>query len=98
MAAHGMVHQDLELAHPRRAIVEGALRRGRCGTDADSHAAPRRDPRAEICVLRIVLSAEMACGACAANVRCLELDRVCTFIDLVVCSSIDDTVSFYTVR
>ena len=40
-----MVHQDLELAHPGRAVVEEALRRGRCGTDADSHAAPRRDPR-----------------------------------------------------
>ena len=52
--------------------------------------------RAEICVLRTTLSAEMACGACAANVRCLELDRVCTFIDLVSSSSIDDTVSFYS--
>ena len=51
--------------------------------------APLRDAiraRAEIWVLRAVLSAEMACGACAANVRCLELDRVCTFIDLVVSS------------
>ena len=46
VAARGMVHQDLELAHPGRVVVEGALRRGRCGTDADSHAAPRRDPRA----------------------------------------------------
>ena len=44
--------------------------------------------RAEICVLRSTLSAEMACGVCAANVRCLELDRVCTFIDLVSSSSI----------
>ena len=43
--AHGMVHQDLELAHPGRIVVEEALRRGRCGTDADSHAAPQRDPR-----------------------------------------------------
>ena len=48
--------------------------------------------RAEICVLRTTLSAEMACGACAANVMCLELDRVCTFIDLVLSSSIDHTV------
>ena len=48
--------------------------------------------RAEICVLRAALSAEMACGACAANVMCLELDRVCTFIDLVLSSSIDHTV------
>ena len=57
--------------------------------------APLRDAiraRAEICVLRAVLSAEMACGACAANVMCLELDRVCTFIDLVLSSSIDRTV------
>ena len=46
VAARGMAHQDLELAHPGRVVVEGALRRGRCGTDADSHAAPRRDPRA----------------------------------------------------
>ena len=44
VAARGMVHQDLELAHPGRAVVEEAPRRGRCGTDADSHAAPRRDP------------------------------------------------------
>ena len=51
--------------------------------------------RAEICVLRAMLSAEMACGACAVNVRCLELDRVCMCIDLVLSSSIDDTVSFY---
>ena len=48
--------------------------------------------RAEICVLRAALSAEMACGACAANVMCLELDCVCTFIDLVLSSSIDHTV------
>ena len=48
--------------------------------------------RAEICVLRTTLSAEMACGACAANVMCLELDCVCTFIDLVLSSSIDHTV------
>ena len=41
-----MVHQDLQLAAAGRAAVEEALRRGRCGTDADSHAAPRRDPRA----------------------------------------------------
>ena len=41
--------------------------------------------RAEICVLRTTLSAEMACGVCAANVRCLELDRVCMRIDLVSC-------------
>ena len=46
VAALGMVHQDLELAAAVRAAVEGALRRGRCGTDADSRAAPRRDPRA----------------------------------------------------
>ena len=51
--------------------------------------------RAEICVLRAALSAEMACGACAENVRCLELERVCMCIDLVLSSSIDDTVSFY---
>ena len=51
--------------------------------------------RAEICVLRTTLSAEMACGVCAANVRCLELDRVCMCIDLVSSSSIDHTVSFY---
>ena len=51
--------------------------------------------RAEICVLRTTLSAEMACGVCAANVRCLELDRVCMCIDLVLSSSIDHTVSFY---
>ena len=94
VAALGMVHQDLELAAAVRAAVEGALRRGRCGTDADSRAAPRRDhrARAEIWVLRTTLSAEMACGACAANVMCLELDRVCTFIDLVLSSSIDHTV------
>ena len=57
--------------------------------------APLRDAiraRAEIWVLRAVLSAEMACGACAANVMCLELDRVCTFIDLVLSSSIDHTL------
>ena len=57
--------------------------------------APLRDAiraRAEIWVLCAVLSAEMACGACAANVMCLELDRVCTFIDLVLSSSIDHTV------
>ena len=57
--------------------------------------APLRDAiraRAEIWVLRAVLSAEMACGACAANVMCMELDRVCTFIDLVLSSSIDHTV------
>ena len=94
VAALGMVHQDLELAAAVRAAVEGALRRGRCGTDADSRAAPRRDhrARAEIWVLRAVLSAEMACGACAANVMCLELDCVCTFIDLVLSSSIDHTL------
>ena len=51
--------------------------------------------RAEICVLRTTLSAEMACGVCAANVRCLELERVCMRIDLVSSSSIDHTVSFY---
>ena len=51
--------------------------------------------RAEICVLRTTLSAEMACGVCAANVRCLELERVCMRIDLVLSSSIDHTVSFY---
>ena len=59
---------------------------------------PLRDAiraRAEICVLRTTLSAEMACGACAANVRCLELDRVCMCTDLVLSSSIDHTVSFY---
>ena len=44
-----MVHQDLELAAAVRAAVEGALRRGRCGTDADSRAAPRRDPRTGYC-------------------------------------------------
>ena len=51
--------------------------------------------RAEICVLRSTLSAEMACGVCAANVRCLELERVCMRIDLVLSSSIEHTVSFY---
>ena len=51
--------------------------------------------RAEIWVLRAMLSAEMACGACTANVRCLELERVCMCIDLVLSSSIDHTVSFY---
>ena len=51
--------------------------------------------RAEICVLRTTLSAEMACGVCAANVRCLELERVCMRIDLMLSSSIDHTVSFY---
>ena len=70
VAALGMVHQDLELAAAVRAAVEGALRRGRCGTDADSRAAPRRDPltRRDLGA-GAMLSAEMACGACAANVR-----------------------------
>ena len=57
--------------------------------------AIRAPARAEICVLRRTLSAEMACGVCAANVRCLELERVCMRIDLVLSSSIDHTVSFY---
>ena len=89
-----MVHQDLELAAAGRAVVEEALRRL-----VDAVPTPTPTPlldairaRAEICVLRAALSAEMACGACAANVMCLELDRVCTFIDLVLSSSIDHTV------
>ena len=46
VATAGMAFQELGLAPAALLAVEGALRRGRCGTDADSHAAPRRDPRA----------------------------------------------------
>ena len=94
MAALGMVHQDLELA---AALCEPPSKERFGVVDAapTPTPAPLRDAiraRAEILVLRAVLSAEMACGACAANVMCLELDRVCTFIDLVLSSSIDHTV------
>ena len=96
VAARGMVHQDLELAHPGRAVVKERF------AVVDAVPTPTPTPlldairaRAEICVLRSTLSAEMACGVCAANVRCLELERVCMRIDLVLSSSIDHTVSFY---
>ena len=52
--------------------------------------------RAEICVLRTTLSAEMACGVCAANVRCLELERVCMRIDLVSRYSLDAANRLFT--
>ena len=40
-----MAFQVLGLAAPARAAIEGALQCGRCGIDADSHAAPRVYPR-----------------------------------------------------
>ena len=43
-----MVHQDLDLAAAARVAVEGAHHRGRYGTEGDSHAAPRPDPRARL--------------------------------------------------
>ena len=43
-----MATQDLGLARPARDAVEGAHHRGRYGTEGDSHAAPRPDPRARL--------------------------------------------------
>ena len=37
---------ELGLAPPMRGPIEDGLRRGRCGTNADSHVPPRRHPRA----------------------------------------------------
>ena len=46
LAAKPMADKELAHALATRIAVEEAMHRGRCGTDADSRAAPRPDPRA----------------------------------------------------
>ena len=93
-----MANQDLGLAAPARVAVEEARYRGRCGTDADSLAAPQPDPRArdEMCLFIL--------GACERTARCTcepavagkDLRGVCMCIDLVFSYSIDATNCLFT--
>ena len=48
MEERRVVTQDLDPARPARDAVEGAHHRGRYGTEGDSCAAPRPDPRARL--------------------------------------------------
>ena len=74
VAKRRVAFQELGLAPPTRLAVEEALHSHRCGTDAGSRAAPRRDPRArrEVPAPR-TRSQKIACRRLALTVVCVHL-------------------------